>query len=641
MDRSYTPDREDFLTLFIATDNTKKIVYKLPHILYNKEVFKLKICKKGTSEEIKKKEELFKEKKKGEEIEENENTEIEDYEKIRERLERKKKEQADYNSEIEEILNKDCLRDIYNTSVLVDYSLSLPLEQIQVYNIYKICHFGYRFQEGERSFLDASDSNIQLATHLFRTKGNKQKRDDFYYFNLDEIIDIFEEAEAKNFREYLENNESSRCILEYTDHFEGFDLDKFENKSYFHIGDGTKSDFIIEYNFDEEMSFENPVIEDFQLEDVNAATKIRSRDDIIKSMENKFVFTDKKFTLANIEISILSNKEIKEDENIESFEMNMHKTEKETKLLTEDSTNDSFFGLKLNINGNDNGLSFYTIEIPDNSYIRYVPLICFKELNHDSIYSYEFFGDKQCLSLSSKKILLGKKENNLTFIKKDQNQITQTNKINVNFDEFDLSFYSKDNPGRKVTIKGFKTKCDGIFDKSTSLFYHICYQHNSSIRYHKLSHNQYPNLFYLKQNSKEIKESDYGFNNYLSEGELADQLCYGVLFSIAGIIILLFTSFVVLGVILLAFSTLFLAIFAIFFIKQTRLNFNEKKIKEMKRNALEKILVNPVLFEDKEDAFILAEVGKIVDVGPRVDKVLNIIKESNTIEEEKKRVIVV
>ena len=64
MDRSYTPDREDFLTLFIATENTKKIVYKLPHTLYNKEVFKLKICKKGTSEEIKKKEELFNEKKK-------------------------------------------------------------------------------------------------------------------------------------------------------------------------------------------------------------------------------------------------------------------------------------------------------------------------------------------------------------------------------------------------------------------------------------------------------------------------------------------------------------------------------------------------------------------------------------------------
>ena len=246
-------------------------------------------------------------KKESVEKKENENREKVDLDTIKERFQRKKKEQEDYNSEIEEILNKNCLGDIYNTSVLIDYTLSLPLEQIQIYNIYKLCHFGYRFQEGERSFLDASVSEIQYKHRLRFVKSNKQKRDNFYYFNIGEIIEIFEEAETKNFREYLEKNESSRCILEYADHFEGFELEKFENKSYFHIGDETRSDFIIEYNFDEEMTFENPVTEDFQLEDVNTATKIKSRDDIIKSMENKFVFTDKKFTLAKIEMSIVSN----------------------------------------------------------------------------------------------------------------------------------------------------------------------------------------------------------------------------------------------------------------------------------------------------------------------------------------------
>ena len=41
--------------------------------------------------------------------------------------------------------------------------------------------------------------------------------------------------------------------------------------------------------------------------------------------------------------------------------------------------------------------------------IRYVSLICFKELDHGNIYSYEFFGDQPCLSLNTEKILLGKK----------------------------------------------------------------------------------------------------------------------------------------------------------------------------------------------------------------------------------------
>ena len=647
MDRSYTPDREDFLTLFLSSDKTKKIIYKLPHKLYNKEVFKLKICKKGISDLIKKKEEEMKLKKELVEKKENESKEIVDLDIIKERFERKKKEQEDYNLKIEEILKKNCLGDIYNTSVLVDYTLSLPLEQIQIYNIYKICHFGYRFQEGERSFLDASNSEIQFSHRL-----NELKRDNFYYFNIDEIIEIFEEAEVKNFREYLEKNESSRCILEFVDHFEGFDLEKFENKSFFHIGDEIKSDFIIEYNFDEDMIFENPIIEDFQLEDVDTVTKIKSRDDIIKSMENKFVFIDKKFTLAKIEMSILSDKEIKEDENIKSFKMNLHKIEKETKLLIKDSTVDSYIGFKMKINGNDNGSSFYTIEIPNNSYIRYVPLICFKELDHDNIYSYEFFGDKQCLSLSTEKILLGKKENNLTFIKKDQNQIIQTNKINLNFDEFDLSFYSKDKPDIKVTIKGFKSKCDAIFDKSTSLFYHICYQNNSSIRHHKLnlnhlsddlfylkykySVNHYPNLFYLKQNHKNLQNTELGKKESKENFGLLFEL--GIFSAVIGGILLIMTPYIAIGIILLVFCGLFIALFAFSVVNdQTRLmKFSEKKIKKMKKSALEKILINPFLFENnevvmKEDenmviAFVVAEVGKNVDVGPRVDKVLKIIK---------------
>ena len=463
VDRSINPHTlksTDYLHLFLDDKKNeefdfknKKLIFELPVDLKNKEVFKIKICKKGTVSKLKLK---------------NEDEEV-----------------IDLNFEIDEILDENCLFDEFNTLSIIDYKKKLFLEQNPIFNLYKICDFGFSFQEAEKSFILAKGNEIKNSLEM-------KNHEDLYYTNLDKIIELVKEAEKEDFRKLADSEKKSRCNIEFKqENLKNFESSNFLQETYFHIGDNSKSDFIIEYNFEDDFVIEKIELEDFKTEDMDSEKLIKTRNSIIKKMEQDYVIQKKNFPRAKINLKIL-NSEIEGNEKIEKFEIKIHKKEKDLSD-EEDEIIDEENSIKINIEINENLKieTLFNIKFPINSYIRFFPMICLNNLDKNSEYSYEFISDKHCAPISKTKILLVKNENKkIHFYHKNNQQIFKSNKIEGDYDEFDLEFYPKDSPMDKIHINGFQDKCDGIYDKKLSLFYLICYQKLSQRKKRILKQNE-------------------------------------------------------------------------------------------------------------------------------------------------------
>ena len=325
LDRTFTPEKKDYLNLFIE-ETGKKLIYKLP-ILNNREVFELKICQKGTIEKI--------ENLKGEE------NDLSDDQKIL----------------IDKELQNNCLNDSYNTITVLDFSIKAQLEQIPIYNIYKICVIGFTFQEAERSFLHLSNNQMRFSKNI-----SKDERDKYllFYYGMDQIIDLYDQAMNNDYREIL-NKEENRCQIDFEEEFSGFKYDKFEQKSYYHKGINYKSDFIIEYDFEQDFDEVAGSNVEFEIEDINADNVINARTKILNAMENQFVFKEKKFPKTTIDITIDTN------------EFEIQKGKKIAILNLKADINSGSFNM---VDVIDN------FDIPENSYMRFVPLICLNDLKN-------------------------------------------------------------------------------------------------------------------------------------------------------------------------------------------------------------------------------------------------------------------
>lgn len=592
IDRSINPHTlttKDYLHLFLDnSENSEKLVYRLPVDLKNKEVFKIKICKKGTVEILKQK-----------------NSEQEDV--------------LNYNYEIDTILNENCLFDEFNTISIIDYKKKLFLEQNPIFNLYKICDYGFSFQEAERSFTLSSIKEIQYRDIL--------KKEDLYYINLDKIVELVKEAEKEDFREIADKNPKSRCNLEFNQtNLENLTLENFLQETYFHVGDNSKSDFIIEYNFDEEFVIEQVELEDFKTEDMNPEKIIKTRESILKKMEIDYVIVKKEFPQAKIQLKIRNFDEDglgTKKHGIEEFTVKKHVEnfdEDDEDVLEEDSMN-----IDVNVNENLEINSIFNLYFPVNSYIRFFPMICLENLDKNSEYSYEFISDNHCSPISHKKILLVKNEKkNIHFFYKESGQIFQTDKIDLKYDEFNLEFYAKDNIMKKMMISGFQEKCDAIYDQKLSLMYFICYQKISNKKKRILSSEEKlsqknltskrilsksynfetdSNLFNLKENSiKKLQKHD--LNQILNKNQNIYKII-GINFISIGIIgaIVALTMGTFIGWVILLLGVFFFFL-TIFLFKSTKnQNFKNRmtkdEIQKMKKKILNRSFYSEFVFDEK------------------------------------------
>ena len=208
-------------------------------------------------------------------------------------------------------------------------------------------------------------------------------------------------------------------------------------------------------------------------------------------------------------------------------------------------------------------------------------------------------------------------EDKFNFIYKNENQqITKSNSLSLNFDEFDLSFYAKDDPHQKLSIKDFQSICDSVLDQKNSLIYFVCYQkvNNGKIK----NINKLPTLFFLKENSVDKKATEYYKRHYANLNDGIDLFARSVILVIVGILVAVYLI-PFLGIIILVIGVIFALISIIFFINETRFSYTDSKIKGMKKKTLKRNFLNPFLFNSN---LINSERPKyvIVDINNKVDE---------------------
>ena len=557
IDRQTTLNGRDYLHLFLHENPNhkgQKLVYEIPHRFRNKEVFKLKICNKGTKKKLR-------------DIEDTSNLKV-----------------------TNDILEKNCLHDTFNTRSMIDYEQRILLEQIPVYNLYKLCNFGFAYFEAEKSFLFTSRYTLitkKLISH------NEEK---LYYVDTTAVGKIFNEGYKKNFREKGYNtNVNNRCINEFKQKngdFTEFEISKFIQKIMFFDDDENKSTLIIEYDFGIDFLGEKPVIRDFHdTEVVDNKTKTQYRDDIINDMKKDFVFKKIEFKQSNLKMSISET----------SMDLEAIKNKS---LTVKDSLKSDKKNLLINVDINGTTLlqSKFNIGLAKNTFIRFFPMLCYNQINKKAKVSYDFFGNYSCMPLSRNKILLSRNQKNqLYFLQEENNMIYSYRKIELGATEMNLDFYSKEDSSKHYSIEGFEEKCDGIYDGKLSLFYFICYQkvneYTGLFKAFKETRNK-SYLFMIQENSqlyfKNLKKHHFELRNQI--GLIAGSVALFISF-----IAFVFFASMVFGWLFLIIGVI-LVILAIFIRIPTSfwMVFSKDSIDEMKKQVLKTIFYYPNRFDDEE-----------------------------------------
>ena len=291
-ERQSTLKGDDFLHLYIDQNNlsNRKIVYKIPKNFRNKEVFKIKICKKDTISYV--------------QNQINENSEV----------------------NLEEFYESNCLEDEYNTINVIEFEERILLKQVPIYNLYKICSFGYAYAEAEKAFLSLSFNSLLFDDRI--------QKEEIFFKDIGKIQEIFEESHSKYYRKELNDNTDYHCKLDFLDELEDFTYEKFGD-IFFHERNQLDSIFIIEYDFD--LNF-NPILPeklDFQIDEMRPENKISLRDKVLKSMEKDYIFTSKSFEQSNLIISFPNNSD-SENDKFEKLDKDFIYNRVENNIRTED-----------------------------------------------------------------------------------------------------------------------------------------------------------------------------------------------------------------------------------------------------------------------------------------------------------------
>lgn len=548
IDRQTTLQGKDYLHLFLhknPNSQKKKLVYEIPHKFRNKEVFKLKICNKGTKNQL-------------EEIEDLSNVE-----------------------KTNKIINDNCLHDQFNTRSMIDYEQRILVEQIPVYNLYKLCNFGFSYAEAEKSFLFTS--RYTLITKK-RISHNESK---LYYVDTQSVGKIFNEGFKKKFRDKYDEDFENRCINEFIQkngEFTEFEMEKFIQEILYFDDFENKSMLIIEYDFGEDFLGEVPIIKDFKkTELVDDKVKVNYRNRVIEEMKKDFVFKKKEFKQANLKISL--------SEAIINEEKLKPSDKKEKQLL-----------INVDINGSTLLKSNFNIGLAKNTYIRFYPMICYNPIAPKAKVSYDFFNTYSCIPISQNKILLSRNEKNqLFFLQEEKSIIYSYRKISLTASEMDLDFYSKEDSSKNYLIQGFKEKCDGIYDTKLSLLYFICYQkireYNGLFKaFEEKRRNTH--LYMIQENSqifyKKLNKHHFELRNQL--GIIAGSVALFISF-----ICFIFFASIVTGWIFFIIGVIFVILAIFVRVKSTFwMMFSKDKIDVMKKQVLKKIFYYPNLFDEEE-----------------------------------------
>ena len=367
-ERQSTLNGDDFLHLYIDQNNIneKKIVYKIPKKFRNKEVFKMKICHKKTISII--------------------NTLLEQNPEV----------------DLTEYYNYYCLEDEYNTINVIEFEERILLKQVPIYNLYKICSFGYAYAEAEKAFLSLSFNSLLLNDRI--------QKEGIFFRDIGKIQEIFEESHLKYYRKELNDNSDFHCKLDFQDDLQDFNYEGFGD-IFFYERKNLDSVFIIEYDLNTNYAPIKPYKTEFYTQEMETQNKIDLRERVLKSLEKDFIFEKKSFEKTELKIHFENNSDQNEEnENLDEdfyYQRVNNNLEQNQRDLTEQQIN-----LKIKLGNDIEGKIEFPIKLEDNTYLRFYPIICYQGVLTNV--SYEFVTD--CIPLSDQNILLFREGSNYKFI---------------------------------------------------------------------------------------------------------------------------------------------------------------------------------------------------------------------------------
>ena len=531
IERQSKIDGYDFLHLFIhspESDNKNKIIFRLPKKLQNHEVFKFKICQKDTIKKLK-------------------------------------------TGNIDDKIQNNCLEDSLHTKIVIDYEDKIILDEIPIYNLYKICVFGFAFTEGVKSYLHAGLTSI-LMKNTISDSENK-----LYYNDATSATELFDEAKSMNYLFLFNSDESFRCKIEIDDAFGELEDEKFSDNVFFLDRKNQSSFFVVEYDFGNNFKPTSTKAQYFKTAEMNPDMRIKRRQQVMDRLKKNMNIERDNYYKAEFEFLVFKNEK------------------------------DKFPAVKLLRNKSMETLQSLNVEIGVNKYIRFFPMLCNKILEHNKTHSFEFLSEHACTPLSQEKILIGKgqKGNPYFFTQTNSGNVRITKKIKLYAQEMDLYIYPKSDPEDITIIKGFLPKCDTIFDKNSDLLYYVCYQKMTIYEDNKL----------IKDDEKDLKVNHFVLsdnNSALDKNLKKKKKVKGVAF---GIFIVASIVFMVLSILAMIFLTGGIAcIFGIlasivmgigFAITKKRNRGHQSRVNPKKSYAdvdlMEKRLwVTPILFFEKE-----------------------------------------
>ena len=211
-----------------------------------------------------------------------------------------------------------------------------------------------------------------------------------------------------------------------------------------------------------------------------------------------------------------------------------------------------------------------------------------------------------------------KKDNKYSFYQKENDKISISKKISLSFNEFDMVFYKKDKPSDLISVKDFQNNCDSVYDKTTSVFFFICYQKVTGTfekNYQQVKYNK--KIFQLKVNPYSdsiMRYSDFYDTTYKRRRNkenddttvIGETLTWGFIFGIFGVFLLFCYSTVGIGFII--FGAVLILLAFIFNNVRGRNVWADKTILEKKTKMMERSFKDSYYFNKlakKDDVFVI------------------------------------
>ena len=463
-------DSTDYLHFYINNKDDQpvyEVVYKIESLLNTGEIYDLKICEDKYLNDFIKINNYLNSKSKNQKSE----VDIREYKKIKEALE------------------KNCVKDSYNSYISVDEGSRNLLYEQNISDNYKLCVFGLMYYEVEKSYYFAAQNG------LLTQKGRIAKN--FAFTDIKQLIGFFNESKNYNFRKAYRDDKTKRCSLEYQTSETNFNELRFTSSYFINHVKNDLSSIYIGYNFPNLITDPNVKARFLKKENLERAIISQNKANYFKKqiIKSTISWVERNTGIQQLIFNLVNTSE-KIEEELKEEEITIRISKKiGCDNLTDDFLKESYVKFK--------------IPKDDTSYnYNFIPVYCNEMLNKNNNQNYNFIQENDCQVLNNQLIYIKKIGEKFTFDKYLNEELHKT----LTFDVFVLNWkFKMKNTFETIDFCGMEKSCDTIIDKKLKIIFLVCFQKERIIGG-------------SKENEIMIEENFLGSTNFLlTQNEKADE----------------------------------------------------------------------------------------------------------------------